>query len=692
MESQSLYQLFQPLDTLKGIGPKLKSRLKYLVGNYVIDLLWHLPNGLIDRSYNPNIAKAEIGRVATIKCIVKKHSPSIRRNLPYKVICYDGTGEITLIWFNSRKDYLEELLPVDREIIISGTIEEYKNSKQIIHPDYVIDSNKNSQLPEIEATYALTQGLTNKVVRNNIQKIINYLPKIDEWHDQLFLKERNWPSLNNALIDVHNPKNDIDLTSKNPSKERLIYDELLAHQISLYLISNDMYYQKGLSTKSNFNLINRFIDNLPFKLTNSQLTCINQITDDMESSNRMLRLLQGDVGSGKTLVALISILNCVNDGKQAALMVPTALLANQHYESFNELISEQNFKIDLLTGKTSKADKELIYKNISNGKTNIIIGTHALFQEDVNFDNLGFVAIDEQHKFGVHQRLLLTSKNEKLPPDVLLMTATPIPRTLELTTYGSMSVSKITEKPKGRQNIVTAAKPITKIKETIKSLKKTIDSNNQVYWVCPLIEESEKIDLAAAEKRYESLQKYYPDNVLLVHGRMKPEEREIIMEEFKSGKKKILVSTTVIEVGIDIPEATVMIIEHSERFGLSQLHQLRGRVGRGINQSSCLLLYQTPLGENAKKRINTLRETNDGFIIAEKDLLLRGSGEVLGTRQSGFHIFKIANLNENKDLLEIANKNAKKIVDNNLLLENNNYKQMLKLFSKDESLKYLDAG
>ncbi|MEC9458688.1 MAG: ATP-dependent DNA helicase RecG, partial [Pseudomonadota bacterium] len=402
--------------------------------------------------------------------------------------------------------------------------------------------------------------------------------------------------------------------------------------------------------------------------------------------------LQGDVGSGKTLVALISILNCVNDGKQAALMVPTEILANQHYESFSELLSDQNLKINLLTGKTSKSDKELIYKNISNGKTDIIIGTHALFQEEVNFVNLGFVAIDEQHKFGVHQRLLLTSKNEKLPPDVLLMTATPIPRTLELTTYGSMSVSKITEKPKGRQNIVTAAKPASKINETIKSLKKTIDNNNQVYWVCPLIEESEKIDLAAAEKRYESLKKYYPDNVLLVHGRMKPEEREVIMEKFRSGKKKILVSTTVIEVGIDIPEATVMIIEHSERFGLSQLHQLRGRVGRGKNQSSCLLLYQTPLGENAKKRINTLRETNDGFIIAEKDLLLRGSGEVLGTRQSGFHIFKIANLNENKDLLEIANENAKKIIENNLLLENKKYKQMLKLFSKDESLKYLDAG
>ena len=410
----------------------------------------------------------------------------------------------------------------------------------------------------------------------------------------------------------------------------------------------------------------------------------------MEKPYRMLRLHQGDVGSGKTLVALLAILKAVYDGKQAAFMVPTEILAEQHFESFNDLINTNTHKIDILTGKTNTKQKKEIYENIKNGTTNIIIGTHALFQEDVTFNNLGFVTIDEQHKFGVHQRLLLTSKNQILPPDVLLMTATPIPRTLELTTYGSMSVSKLTEKPKGRQIIKTAAKPLSKLKETIKSLEKAINSNNKIYWVCPLIEESEKIDLAAAEKRYKGLEKIYPNNVLLLHGRMKAEEREKIMEEFKNGSIQILVATTVIEVGIDIPEATVMIIEHSERFGLSQLHQLRGRVGRGEDKSSCLLLYQTPLGENAKKRINSLRKTNDGFIIAEEDLKLRGSGEILGTRQSGFHIFKIANLNENNDLLEIANKNAREIVDNKKL--NDDYKLLLKLFGKDESLKLIDAG
>ena len=689
MISESLYQLFQPLDTLKGIGPKLKSRLKYLVGNYVIDLIWHLPNGFIDRSYKPCINDAEIGRVASIKCKVIKHTPSFRRNIPYRVVCEDDTGRLNLVWFNSRKDYLEKLLPLDKEIIISGKIDFYKDTKQITHPEYIISAEEEDELPNVESTYSLTQGLTNKVVRSNIDKILKIIPKISEWHDEGILKDMNWPSFNEAIYNVHNPKNENDLTSQNLSKQRIIYDELLAHQISMQLISKELNHQKGVPLKTNTKEINRFIETLPFNLTNSQIKCIEEISIDMEKPFRMLRLLQGDVGSGKTLVALVSILTAVNNQKQAALMVPTEILANQHYDSFKELLSN-NYNIDVLTGKTSQTEREKIYANIETGKTDIIIGTHALFQEKVKFLDLGFVAIDEQHKFGVHQRLLLTSKNNALPPHVLLMTATPIPRTLELTTYGSMSVSKITEKPKGRQDIKTAAKPLSKLNETILSLKKTIDGNNKIYWVCPLIEESEKIDLAAAEDRYETLKKYYPDNVLLIHGKMKNDEREKIMDEFKNGDTKILVSTTVIEVGVDIPQATVMIIEHAERFGLSQLHQLRGRVGRGSDQSSCLLLYQNPIGENAKKRIETLRKTNDGFIIAEQDLLLRGSGEILGTRQSGFHIFKIANFNEDNELLDMANKNAKEIVENKRL--NANLRLLLQLFSKDEALKYLDAG
>ncbi|MEC7890245.1 MAG: ATP-dependent DNA helicase RecG, partial [Pseudomonadota bacterium] len=576
-----------------------------------------------------------------------------------------------------------------KEIIISGKIDFYKNTKQITHPEYIVSAEATDTIPNIEATYSLTQGLTNKVVRGNIERILKNMPNINEWHNSTFLEDMNWPSFNQAIFDAHNPNNEKDLTSQNLSKQRIIYDELLAHQISMQLISKELNYQKGVPIKRNEAQIKSFIGSLPFDLTNSQKKCIEEIAMDMEKPYRMLRLLQGDVGSGKTLVALVSILIAVNDKKQAALMVPTEILANQHYESFKKLLSE-NYKIDVLTGKTSQKEKEKIYRDIETGNIDIIIGTHSLFQEKVKFLDLGFVAIDEQHKFGVHQRLLLTSKNNKLPPHVLLMTATPIPRTLELTTYGSMSVSKITEKPIGRQNIKTAAKPLTKLNETMISLEKTINENKKIYWVCPLIEESEKIDLAAAEDRYKSLKKHYSDNVLLIHGKMKADEREQIMDEFKYGDTKILVSTTVIEVGIDIPEATVMIIEHAERFGLSQLHQLRGRVGRGSDQSSCLLLYQAPMGDNAKKRIETLRKTNDGFIIAEQDLLLRGSGEILGTRQSGFHIFKMANLNEDTDLLDMANKNAKEIVENNGL--NENIRLLLQLFSKDEALKYLDAG
>tara|TARA_B100000242_G_scaffold235074_1_gene174952 strand:+ start:7029 stop:9098 length:2070 start_codon:yes stop_codon:yes gene_type:complete len=689
MNLDSLYQLFRPLDSLNGIGPKLKSRLKHLVGNYVVDLIWHLPNSFIDRSYQPKIINAEVGKIASIKCKVIKHSPSFRRNIPYKVLCEDDTDKINLVWFNSRRDYLEKLLPVNKEVIISGKVDIYKNIKQITHPDYIVDDSRNDNIPKIEAKYPLTQGLTNKIVRNNIKNIITKLPKFNEWHDNNFVKEKNWPDFNKAIYKVHNPTCEKDLTSENTSKERIIFDELLAHQISMQLISNELNYQKGVSIKIDKNKIDDFLETLPFTLTKSQTQCINEIASDMCKPLRMLRLLQGDVGSGKTIVAMISILAAIYNNKQAALMVPTEILANQHFESFLSLLPKF-LKIDLLTGKTSKRDKEKIYKKIENGDTDIIIGTHALFQEKLNFKNLGFVAIDEQHKFGVHQRLLLTSKNNNLLPDILLMTATPIPRTLELTTYGSMSVSKITEKPVGRQSIKTAAKPITKLEETIISLKKTIKQNKKIYWVCPLIEESEKIDLAAAQQRYEALQKCYPNNVLLIHGKMKSDERDEIMNKFKYGKTKILVSTTVIEVGIDIPEATVMVIEHAERFGLSQLHQLRGRVGRGSSQSSCLLLYQNPLGLNAKKRIEVLRKTNDGFIIAEQDLKLRGSGEILGTRQSGFQIFKIANLNEHGDLLDLANKKAKDIVSKKAISDD--LKLLLRLFSKDEALKYLDAG
>ena len=485
------------------------------------------------------------------------------------------------------------------------------------------------------------------------------------------------------------------LDHKNPAKQRLAYDELLANQLSLALLAKNFEAPAGQSIAKDNNLLDSLYKNIPFELTNSQKIAIEEISQGLEKPNRMIRLLQGDVGSGKTIVALAGLFQASGSSKQAAMMAPTELLARQHFEGIKDLCAKSNINVQILTGKTKKSERDSIIYDLSNGKIDIILGTHSLFQEKISFHNLGLVVIDEQHKFGVHQRLSLTSKNSKNPPDIIIMSATPIPRTLELTAYGSMQVSRLLEKPMGRKPIKTIAKPLSKVNEAMESLQRLIKNGEKAYWVCPLIEESEKIDLAAAEDRYTSLKYIYGDQVGLVHGRMSIDEREETMREFKYGKKNILVATTVIEVGIDVPDATFMIIEHSERFGLSQLHQLRGRVGRSDKLSSCLLLYRSPLGENAKKRIETLRQTDDGFVIAEEDLILRGAGEVLGTKQSGLPYFKIANLTIDRELLETARNDSNYIIANNLLSNSErgeNLQILLHLFNKEEALKYLEAG
>jgi ATP-dependent DNA helicase RecG len=631
----------------------------------------------------------------TIRVTVLKHFPSRRRGLPYRVTVIDETGEIDLVWFNGRKQYLEDLLPIGGTLIVSGKLEFYKKKKQIIHPQYIVSDEKSHNLPNIEAVYGLTQGLTNKVISNHIKRAIDIVPDFPEWQDKEFFKKMKWPSFTEALKISHNPTNEIDIDHKNPARQRLAYDELLANQLSLALLAKNFEAPSGQSIKKNNALLNSLYKNIPFELTNSQKVAIDEISKGLEKPNRMIRLLQGDVGSGKTIVALTALFQTAGNSKQAALMAPTELLARQHYESIKNFCLKSNIKVEILTGKTKKLDRERIVNDLSIGEIDIILGTHALFQDKISFHNLGLVVIDEQHRFGVHQRLSLTSKNSNNPPDIIIMSATPIPRTLELTAYGSMQVSRLLEKPLGRKPIKTIAKPLDKVNEAIESLKRLMENGEKAYWVCPLIEESEKIDLAAAEDRFISLKSVYGDNVGLVHGRMSIEEREETMREFKYGNKNILVATTVIEVGIDVSDATFIVIEHSERFGLSQLHQLRGRVGRSDRPSSCLLLYRSPLGENAKKRIETLRETDDGFIIAEEDLILRGAGEVLGTKQSGLPYFKIANLTTDRELLETARNDSNYIIENGLLNNSdrgNNLKILLHLFNKEEALKYLDAG
>lgn len=695
MRPKILDQLFKPIETARGIGPRLKLRLKYLIGENIVDLLWHLPNNIIDRSYTPTISNAEKDRIVTIEVTVLKHNPSKRRGLPYKVKCIDETGEIDLIWFNGRRQYLEELLPIGENFIVSGKLEAYKEKKQIIHPQHIVLSTKSKSLPNVEPIYSLTQGLTNKVISNHINRAINIIPDFSEWQDVEFYKSMRWPSFSEALKNAHNPKNESDLDHKNPARQRLAYDELLANQLSLALLAKNFEAPVGQSIKKNNTLLNSLYKNIPFELTNSQKVAIEEISQGLEKPNRMIRLLQGDVGSGKTIVALAALFQASGNSKQAAMMAPTELLARQHFESIKNLCLKSNIKVEILTGKTKRLDRERIVNDLSAGDIDIILGTHALFQDKISFHNLGLVVIDEQHRFGVHQRLSLTSKNSNNPPDIIIMSATPIPRTLELTAYGSMQVSRLLDKPVGRKPIKTIAKPLSKVDEATESLKRLMENGEKAYWVCPLIEESEKIDLAAAEDRFASLKNIYGNKVGLVHGRMSIEEREETMKEFKYGNKNILVATTVIEVGIDVPDATFMIIEHSERFGLSQLHQLRGRVGRSDKASSCLLLYRSPLGENAKKRIETLRETDDGFIIAEEDLILRGAGEVLGTKQSGLPYFKIANLSTDRDLLETARNDSNYIIENNLLNNSDrgkNLKILLHLFNKEEALKYLDAG
>ena len=695
MRPKILDKLFKPIETTKGIGPRLKVKLKYLIGENIVDYLWHLPNNIIDRSYRPTISSAENNRIVTMDLTVTKHNPSRRRGLPYKITCIDETGELDLIWFNARRQYLEDILPVGSNATISGKIETYKKRKQIIHPQHIIKSEKLDNFQDIEPVYSLTQGLSNKVIRNYIKKVLDTVPDFPEWHDRELINRMKWPEFSKSIKDCHNPQNLDDLDHQNISKQRLAYDELLANQLSLALISKNFEAPKGIEIIDKNQLVRELLNNLSFELTNSQKISIEEISNDLSKSDRMIRLLQGDVGSGKTIVALAGLFHTAGSLKQGAMMAPTELLARQHYEGIRDLCLKSNISVNILTGKTKQKDREIILKDLKQGKIDIIIGTHALFQEKVLFNDLGLVVIDEQHRFGVHQRLSLTSKSKDYPPDILIMSATPIPRTLELTAFGSMQVSRLLDKPKGRKPIKTIAKPINKISEVIDSIERLINVGEKIYWVCPLIEESEKIDLAAAEDRFHQLNKIYKDKVALVHGKMKIEDREKVMNDFKYGSKMILVATTVIEVGIDVPDATFMVIEHSERFGLSQLHQLRGRVGRSDKSSSCLLLYKSPLGENAKKRLETLRNTDDGFIIAEEDLILRGAGEILGVKQSGLPYFKIANLNIDRELLELAKNDANFIIDSNILGKTErgkNLEILLHLFNKEEALKYLEAG
>lgn len=686
--------LFRPLTALPGVGPKNARVLEKLVGGpKVLDLLWHLPVDFVDRRFSPKISEAPEGRIATLELKVEKHIPNARKSLPYRVRCSDETGAITLVFFHANRDWIEKQLPLHQTVIVSGKIEYYQGNPQMVHPDAIGTPEDRAAIEIVEPVYPLTQGMTNKTVRKAMQAALGFVAKLPEWLDPAHKKRGHWPDWHKAVETVHSLVDEQALSPDDPARQRLAYDELLANQLTLALVRHRQRQINGRSFTTESKLRQKVLEALPFELTNAQKEALAEIDQNMTAPARMLRLLQGDVGSGKTVVACLAMMSALENSAQAALMAPTEILARQHAESLKPWLEAADIRFIVMTGRDKGKTRETMLQQIRSGAAQVVIGTHAIFQEGVEFQDLGLAVIDEQHRFGVHQRLQLSSKG--VGTDVLVMTATPIPRTLALTAYGDMEVSKIGEKPPGRKPVDTRLIPIEKIEEMVAGLKRQIETGARVYWVCPLVEESEKLDLAAAEERYDILKATFGERVGLIHGRMKPLEKDETMEKFIAGDLDILVATTVIEVGVNVPEATIMVIEHAERFGLSQLHQLRGRVGRGADKSYCFLLYTGPLGETAKERLSIMRETEDGFLIAEKDLQLRGSGDILGVRQSGQAEFRLADLAVHADLLATARDDARLIIGKDEELESERgqaLKTLLYLFEQDQAIKNLRSG
>jgi ATP-dependent DNA helicase RecG len=689
-----LFPLFAELNTLTGVGDKSAKAFAGLKITKPRDLIFTLPYSVIDRRVVQSVQGLTAPQTLSVRVRVVKHVPARGRGKPYRIIVEDAQSTIELIFFHARGDYLERILPLGEERLISGKLEVFDHRAQMVHPEYILWPEAQDALPQFEPVYPLTAGVSGKLMGKAVRAAVDKLPDLHEWIEPSVLRDNGWPDFTTAVRQCHAPKGAAEVAAHSPARKRLAYDEFLAHQLTKAIARAQARVKTGRITAGTGDLQRKVLEQLPYAPTGAQRQAISEIGADMASSRRMNRLLQGDVGAGKTLVGFMALLQAVESGGQGVLMAPTEILARQHLEGLRPLADRAGVRVDMLTGRDKSAARRQKLDDLANGAIDILVGTHAVFQDAVAFKDLRLSIIDEQHRFGVQQRLALGAKGTKV--DVLVMSATPIPRSLELAQYGDMDVSALYEKPPGRKPITTAAVPLSRLADVIAKLNAAMASGRQAYWICPLVEESETMDLTAAEERFKILRAAFGDDLVgLVHGQLAPAEKDAAMADFVAGKTKVLVATTVIEVGVDVPNATIIVIERAENFGLAQMHQLRGRVGRGEAASTCLLMYQAPLSKSAERRLAIMRDTEDGFLIAEEDLKMRGAGDVIGTAQSGLPRFKVADLEHQSALMATAHQDARMLLQSDPSLTGSRGKAartLLWLMEQDQSVHLISVG